>query len=392
MTLAVLSGVKGKWLAVVMVLVLAFAGWKVWRAPNEADPGITKKEKRAPVAVEINEIAVGPIELLRTFTGTLDAHSQFVVAPKINGRVEKLSVDIADPVTPGQVVVTLDSDEYVQAVERAKAELEVENASLNEARSLLKIAQRELTRLKRLSERGNVSESQLDAARSDELAKQAMVAVSQARIARAAADLASARIRLGYTQIRADWEGGDHNRVVAERFVDAGETVSANAPLLRIVELNPITAVFFVTERDYAYVKPGQTAELATDAYPQQRFQAKVVRVAPVFQTATRQARVELEVENPQQWLKPGMFVRATVRLDRIEDAVIIPTQALTKRNEEEGIFSIDDKKIAHWQAIQKGIQQGDKIQVLSPNITGKVVVLGQQQLKEGSRVRVVKK
>jgi RND family efflux transporter MFP subunit len=350
-----------------------------------------RKGERLPAPVEVAAVEFGSIELLRTFTGTLEARSNFVVAPKVSGRIARLNVDLADSVHQGQVVAVLDNDEFVQEVARAKADLEVETASHNEALGLLKIAERELKRLQRMRKRGDVSESQLDLARSEQLAKQAQVEVAKARIARAKADLEAARIRLGYTKVTAGWESGSDRRVVAERFVDAGETVAANAPLLRIVELDPITAVFFVTERDYAQLQVNQKAVLNTDAFPGETFYGQVHRIAPVFSESTRQARVELFVDNPDLRLKPGMFARATVMLQRVEDAVIVPEHALTERNDQQGVFLVDsDGATAKWQTVRTGIRQGDKVQVLDGNLSGRVVVLGQQLLDDGSALRIV--
>jgi RND family efflux transporter MFP subunit len=206
----------------------------------------------------------------------------------VSGRIEQLSADLADIVTRGQLVAKLDDAEYVQALAQAEAGLAVAKANLSEAESLLKIAERELERLDKLRERGVSSESQRDAAKADQLAKQAHVQVTTAQVTRARAELETAHIRLGYTEVTAGWRGGDDRRVVAERYVDEGETVSANAPLLRIVELDPITAVFFVTERDYALLQPGQSAVLSTDAYPDESFQGRITRIAPVFRESTR--------------------------------------------------------------------------------------------------------
>jgi RND family efflux transporter MFP subunit len=340
--------------------------------------------------VEVATIERGPIELLRTFTGTLEARAEFVVAPKVGGRVEQLYVDLADDVTRGQVVAVLDDAEYVQAVARAQADLEVAKASNAEAGSLLQIAERELQRVDQLRDRGVSSESQRDVAKADQLAKQALLQVTGARIASAAADLEAARIRLGYTQVKADWHGGSERRVVAERYVDEGETVAANAPLLRIVELDPITAVFFVTERDYAQLEPGQSATLFTDAFPGEAFPADIQRIAPVFREATRQARVELRVANSELRLKPGMFARATVMLERVERAVIVPEQALTSRDGREGVFLVSaDGAVAAWREVQPGIRQDGRVQVTGEGLDGRVVVLGQQLLNDGTPVRV---
>jgi RND family efflux transporter MFP subunit len=364
--------------------------WSIYQRLAGDTDNATRRDDRQPVPVEVAAIEHGPIELLRTFSGTLEARAEFVVAPKVSGRVEQLDVDLADSVIKGQTVALLDDAEYVQAVARAQADLEVARAGHAEADSLLKIAERELKRIDQLRERGVTSESQRDTAKADQLAKQALVEVTRARVASAEADLEAARIRLGYTKVSADWRGGSERRVVAERYVDEGETVAANAPLLRIVELDPITAVFYVTERDYARLQVDQTATLSTDAYPGAVFPGSIRRIAPVFRESTRQARVELRVDNPGLRLKPGMFARATVMLDRVEQAIIVPEQALTTRDGQEGVFMVGgDGDTAVWREVQTGIHQGDRVQVTGEDLHGRVVILGQQLLDDGTPVHV---
>jgi len=382
----------GKALSLVILLALAGAlGWGVYQKIGSGKSEGRQQRPRVAAPVEVATVEVGAIEQLRTFTGTLEARSEFIVAPKISGRIKFLQADLADSVERGQVVAVLDDAEYVQEVASARADLAVEKAGHAEALDQLEITERELKRLEPIHKRGELSASQLDVVRSQMVAKKALIEVTRARIARAEAELESARIRLGYTQVRADWQGGSDRRVVAERYVDAGETVAANAHLLRIVELDPITAVFFVTERDYARLSVGQQARLGTDAYPDVEFVGSVQRIAPVFSETTRQARIELLVENAEQRLKPGMFVRATVKLQRVEDAVIVPELALTQRDGREGVFMVDaDGKTARWQVIEPGIRQGGKLQVTGAALSGQVVVLGQQLLDDGSELRVV--
>ena len=233
----------------------------------------------------------------------------------------------------------------ISLVTQADADLAVARANLGEARSQLVIAERELQRLDKLRERGVSSESQLDLARADQLAKQAHVEVTREQVTRAQSALETSLIRLGYTEIRADWTGGSDQRQVAERYLDEGETVAANAPLLRIVELDPLTAVFFVTERDYALLEPGQSAELGTDSFPGESFSGEIARIAPVFRTSTRQARVEVRVDNPQLRLKPGMFARISLVLERVTDTTIVPQQALVMRDGDSGVFvAVNDR------------------------------------------------
>lgn len=377
-------------LTFVLLGAASILAWTIHQRLQGTTAPPARNSDEQPVPVEVAAIVRGPIELLRTFTGTLEARAEFMVAPKVSGRVEQLNLDLADQVTRGQVVAVLDDAEYVQSVARAQADLEVARATHAEAESLLQIAERELTRMDRLRKRGISSESERDAAKAEQLAKQALVQVTNARIASAQADLEATRIRLGYTQVSADWRGGSERRVVAERYVDEGETVAANAPLLRIVELDPAIAVFYVTERDYARLRPGQPATLSTDAFPGETFVGAIQRIAPVFRESTRQARVELRVANAELRLKPGMFARATVVLDRVEEAVIIPEQALTQRDGREGVFQVsEDGTLAHWREVQAGIRQAERVQITGEELAGRVVVLGQQLLNDGTRLLI---
>ena len=374
-------------------MMLAAAGIAAWLLLSHSDiPGDRPyrggKDDSRTVPVEVARIERGPIERRRTFTGTLEPRAELVVAPKISGRIAQLAVDLADSVTPGQVVARLDNDELLQAVAQVQAELAVAQANLAEAESLLTIAVRELKRIDKLRDRGVSSESQRDVAKADQLAKQAHVAVTKAQVTRAQAALATAHIRLDYTEVTANWRGSGEDRVVAERHVQEGETVSANEPMFRIVELDPIKAVFFVTERDYALLAPGQEAELRTDAFSGEVFGGKIVRIAPVFREATRQARVELRVDNPERRLKPGMFVRATLVLEHVADAVTVPEQALTTRDGQRGIFVLTtDEKSVVWRQVQVGISQDNRVQVTGEGLTGRVVTLGQQLLDDSSPI-----
>ena len=382
---------KFKYIALLVVIVgVAVAAW--FGSGTNKDKGNTPRRDRAAQAapVEVAPIERGTIVLQRTFSGALEAPAQFLVAPKVSGRVERLAVNLSDTVKRGQLVAELDNAEYVQAVTQAKAELAVAEANLAEADSALQIANRDLERVTQLRQRGVASESNLDTARANQLARQAQLEVAKAGVTKAQAALEAARIRLGYTKISADWSD-EGSRVVAERFVDEGETVAANAPLLRIVELDPLTAVIFVSETDYRRLQPGQEVSLTTDAYPNETFSGKIARIAPVFRESTRQARVEVTAANPGQRLKPGMFVRATVELGRASDALIVPEQALTTRNDRSGVFVVNAAGTSvSWREVTPGIRAEGRAQLLEQggaDLSGRVVTLGQQLLADGSAI-----
>lgn len=374
----------------IVFLLAAAVAWGVWsvvssdggRAANWGPP------EAAPVAVA--PVEIGRIVQHRTFAGTLQASAEFTVSPKVPGRLAELLVDLADTVTRGQVVARLDDAEYVEQVAQAEAERLVAEARLTEARNALEVAERDFERIQTLETRGLVSDSEFDAARADMLEATAQVAVAEAQLNRAASALAAAEIERAYTEVRADWRAGDEERVVAARYVDEGDRVSANAELLRIVELDPLTAVIFVTERDYARLAAGQTVALSTDAFPGETFTGEVARVAPVFREASRQARVELVLPNPDHRLKPGMFVRAKVALDASDGAQIVPLDALTRRDEVTGVFLVPpEADEVQWKPVTVGLRDGERVQIVEPKLDGRVVTLGHQLVDDGAKISI---
>ena len=380
----------------VLVLLLgaaAGAGWLIFRQYQDHEKGNKPGDALRSLPVEVALIKTGPIVLKRSFSGTLEPLADFVVAPKVSGRIEKLLVDISDTVRQGQVVGELDNAEYVQAVAQAKADLVVAQANLVMAKSALEVAGREFERTEKLLKQGIASDSEFDVRKADQLVKKAQLQVAEAQLIKAASSLETAKIRLGYTRITANWTGGDDDRLVAERYYDEGQTVAANQPLLLIVKLDPILGVVNVTEKDYAYLRPGQTVSLTTDAYLDAAFFGRIERIAPVFQKSTRQARVEMIIENPGRRLKPGMFIRAAVVLKRVLEATIVPEQALITRGDLKGVFVVnEDEKSVIWRPVKVGIREGSRVQVEGEGLSGRVITLGQQLLKNGSAINIPEK
>jgi RND family efflux transporter MFP subunit len=171
--------------------------------------------------------------------------------------------------------------------------------------------------------------------------------------------------------------------------------VTMSNALLEIVDVKVLSGVFFVTEKDYARLQLMQKVELTTDAYPGQVFEATIARIAPVFQASSRQARIELHVPNTDALLKPGMFVQARVEVASEANAFIVPESAVVRRSDQIGIFLVDtgenENIRASWRPVQTGIREGGRVQVIGANLSGRVITLGQQQVEDGARVKIVK-
>ena len=114
--------------------------------------------------VEVAPVEKATIADVASFTGSLLPRSYFLVAPKVAGRLEKLMVNIGDPVGRGQLVAVIDDDEYTQQVQVAQAELLVAQANVEEAENALELGKREYERIGALREKRIASESEFDGA------------------------------------------------------------------------------------------------------------------------------------------------------------------------------------------------------------------------------------
>jgi RND family efflux transporter MFP subunit len=341
----------------------------------------------AAVAVEIAAVERGAIRDIGTFSGTLIPKSYFTIVPKISGRIKQLYVDIGDRLTRGQLVAVLEDEEYQQQVIQAEADLGVAKANMEEALSAQELAQKALERARALHAKGILSDSELEAAVSAYDTRDARAKVTRAQIANQQAALETARVRLSYTRIKADWQTGGEARFVGERFVNPGAMLSSNTAILSVIELQPITAVIHVTEKDYFRLRNEQPVSLTSGAFPGREFHGVVARVAPLLKETSREARVEVDVENADGALKPGMFVNARIEFANKTGVTVVPTSALVNRGALQGLFLADlENKKAVFQSATVGIVEGDRAEIVEPAaLTGYVVTLGHHLLESGT-------
>lgn len=379
-----------RWAVILALLVLVAGigiGWKVY-AKLYQTKGPDGKKGPVAVAVEVVPVRQATIRDIAQFTGGLAARSQFVVAPKVAGRLVKLHADIGDTIENGQVIAVLDDEEYRQQVEQAKAELEVARASVDEARSTLEAAQREFDRVEALRAKKIASESELDGARSQYRTALARQKVALSQVAQQEAALRTAEVRLSYTRIEARWDGGGQTRTIGERFADEGTMLAANTPIVSVIDLDELTAVIHVAEREYAKLHVGQQVDVSCYAWLDKQFVGEVVRMAPLVKDTSREARVEIRVPNAERLLRPGMFVLARIELARHENSTVVPRVAVVQREDKKGVFLADGRGAkAVFVQVTTGVQEGALLQILRPALEGRVVTLGQHLLEDGTGI-----
>lgn len=373
LTLAVLSA------ALVIIYYLMDSGGDEQQRPQR---------RASAVGVKVAEVEHRDLVENRVFIGTLEAENQFDAAFKVSGRVQEIAVDLGDCLNKGDLIARLDSEEFTQQLAQAQAELDVARASLAEAQSKLNAAKRNYDRAAKLREQKVSSAAELEASETEMLTQQAGVKLAQAQIQQREAALRADEVRFSYTSLWADWQSGDSAvcRYVAGKYVDEGDTISANSRVVTMVDLSQLKAVINVAERDYALLQIGQPAEISVDSLVDQTFAGTVKRLAPIFDSASRQARVEIIVANPESILKSGMFARVQIELGRAEQATAAPSDAVIQRRETYGVFVVEED-VARFVEVQPGIQADGWTQVRGLEEGQTVVTLGHHLLSDGTPV-----
>jgi len=313
-------------------------------------------DETAAVPVEIARAVRTSISSYIETNGTLEAENEVDIVARTEAPIIELRVEEGDAVRAGQVLARLDELEY-------RAQLEIARVALNEA-------QLAFGRAETLKAEGLVS---------PESYEQAMSALEAAQ-----AQFDASRILLGYTTITAPFDG-----LIIARYVKMAEQVSVNTPLYRLSDFEPLLAPVQVPERELPSLHLRQRAYLTVEPYPEERFEASVLRISPVVEAATGTVKVTLQV-NPRDLLRPGMFARVYVETDSRDDALVIPKSALSLESIGNTVFVATDG-IANRREVVLGFEEGDFVEVASGVEEGDaIVVVGQDGLSDGTPIRVL--
>ncbi|MGH9463134.1 MAG: efflux RND transporter periplasmic adaptor subunit [Vicinamibacteria bacterium] len=334
--------------------------------------------------VEVSEAKRVDVQENVTLVGSLRAKQQVDLAPKVGGRLVELRVDIGDTVREGQLIARLEDGELRQQVRRAEAALQVSQAFIAQRQAEMKNLKLEAERYKSLESDGIVSSQQTEQAETQVQVAEAQVTLAEAQMEEAAAALEELRIRLSQTEIFSPING-----VVARRYVDAGALLSANDPVVLLINLARMVTVVNVPERQLVKIQVGDNATVAVDAMGGEQTTGRVVRISPLLDAQTRTAAVEIVIPNPTGRLKGEMFARVDLNLTLQRQAVFVPRDALVYRGGEPGVFVVN-AGTAQFQPVQIGAAQDDSIEAVEGLEPGKIIVTrGANLLQHGDTVEV---
>ena len=345
-------------------------------------------------------------------SGAVEANVTAQGAFQIAGRVAKVLVEEGQAVRKGQVLAELDEADYRNAYDAAAAQAEAAQASdrkalagprtqeVEQARIDFDRSQDEYRRMKYLYDHKSLAANDFEkieaaykaAEQRYEMAKQGTRVEekdSANATARAAvAQMHEAQKRLADCQLRAPIDG-----FVGLRRIDVGDTVAAGAPVIGVLDLNPVKVRVAIPESEIGKVKEGARATVSIPSLDGKQFEGELEVVGVAADAATRTYTGKIAVANPERLLRAGMVSEARIYSNKQVNALTVPAEAIVR--DARGVTNVyvyePTRGRVYARRVEVGAPVGSEIEVRS-GLSGneQVVVAGEQNVREGSPVKSV--
>lgn len=350
-------------------LSLTFVGCSRERHSLDAAPQIVSN-----VSVVSAQTAHIPDEL--EAVGTLRAAETSQLAAQMMGNIVEIRVREGDHVQRGQVLAVIDDAQPRAALDRATAADLAAQQEVSSADSDFALAESTFKRYQRLYDRKSVSPQEFDEIKAHYQAAQARREMARAGQAQSKAALQQARTALGYTHILSPFDG-----LVTEKRADAGTLASPGMPIFTVEDLRRYRLEAAVNESDLQYVHHGQQLSVSIDALGDRKLKGKVIEIVPAADPESRSFLVKVELPSDPA-LRSGLFGRAQfTRGERT--GLLIPRTAIVERGQLQGIYVLDQNRIAGLRYITLGKPSRQQVEVLAGLQSGEMLVSdpGSQEL-----------
>ena len=337
-------------------------------------------------APELVPVVSKPVARMVEVPGEIQPFLAVGLHAKVPGYVERILVDRGSAVKQGDLLVELSAPEMLAQI--AEAESHVQSAQSDSAQAAAQLAGAQATyeRLKKAAETpGAVAGNEVVQAEKQVDALQALVRAKQQAIRSAESAVIAQKERAAYLRITAPFDG-----IVTERMVHPGALVGpgADSVLLELQQLSRLRVVVSVPEEFAGAVARGARVEFRVPAWPDRVFAGAIARSAHALDLKTRTLPVELDVQNPDGALAPGMYPSVKWPVRRARPALLVPRTAVVTTTERTFVVRAKNGK-AEWVNVVKGAGEGDLIEVSGALQAGDPVVKrATDEMREGSPLK----
>jgi RND family efflux transporter MFP subunit len=315
----------------------------------------TAVEEKA-ISVTVAPAAPTDITVSKTYTGTLEGWQQARIYASIPEAVVELPVREGSEVQAGQAVIVLDREGPASQLQQAKA--------------VFQDAEDKFNKMSRLYEQGAISEQAYNSLKTG-------------------LDVAHANYEAARQQVELT---SPISGVLTDLSVNIGQFVPIGVPLATVAKINEMRLTIYVDGRSASFLKAGQKAQISVQSVggAETNFEGIVREVARSADPETRLFRVEIQIDNRENRLSPGMFARATIVIEKLDKVLAVPKESVFFTEGIPKVYTIKENR-AEERSIEVGQSTLDLFQVIAGLAEGdNVIVLGRNQVESGSLVKVV--
>lgn len=390
----------------------------------EAAPATASEPESTVAKVTVIKPRPSGIPRVTDQPASFHAYESVELYAMVSGYLKTQAVDIGSRIKKGDVLAVIDAPREAKAEEEAAAMLAQAKARVGQAKALVdamiaereaadaamgqaksdvdrvvarhQLAEKSYARIKDLSERNAIESRLLDeeqhsldasaaaeqTARMSVLTAKARVAAAAAKVAQAKADVAeaeaavntaqaqldTARVNVEYTKILAPFDGVVTNRAFSPGAFIRSASQGGVTPLLSVKRVDRLRVAVQVPDRDVVLANVGDPAEVSVDALEGRKFQGTVARIAEFEDPTTRTMRVEIDLPNPDDILRSGMYGRAKITVEPASENLAVPAASLSYaagQKKTGSLYVVRDGK-AHRLEVKLGADNGSLVEVLS--------------------------
>lgn len=385
--------------------VLALLAVGCSRSQAHASGAADTTEASLPT-VGVTSVSVKPIERQITLSSELVPFQEIDVYAKESGFVRDLRVDYGTRVQKGDLIAVLEIPELQMllsqdeaAVQRASDQVTHAENEVSRLKAQLKVANLWYTRLKGVNDKqpGLVAQQEIDDAEGKDLSQSAQLEAGESALLGARSQLDEAKAKQQHDQVLFDYSKitAPFSGIVTQRYANLGTLVQAGTgsstqamPLVRLSEDDKFRLVIPVPESYVKFIKIGDTVQVKVPAVDK-TIPGRVTRFSVDVAEDTRTMHTEVDVPNPNHVLMPGLYAEATLTLERKNNALVVPLQAVSQTGNAASVFVVDMNNRLQDRKVELGLETANDAEVLSGlNEGDRVVVSDRSGLKAGAEVR----
>lgn len=358
------------------------------------------------VQVGVSPVKSMPLSRTLTISAELRPYQEIDVFAKEAGYLKKPLVDYGDHVKEGQLLAELEIPELQEllqqddaAIKSASDQVTLAEHQISRYESQRKVLHLAADRLSTVSKNqpGLVAQQEVDEATGKDLAAQAQVEAAQSGLSVAQSQLVQAKAKRQHDQVLYDYSKitAPFAGIVTQRYANQGTLMQAGTnsstqalPLVHLSEDDRFRLVIPVPESYVRYIKVGDPAQVTVPALGKS-YTGKVARFSVDVKQDTRTMHTEVDIYNTDHKLLAGLYAEATLSLDRKNNAIAVPVQAITQNGEQSTVDVVAPSGTIEVRSISVGIQTPKDAEVLSGLKEGELVVVSDRSsLKAGQHVR----